>query len=91
MESFTPSIKMNSSVIMRPCTSEKSLAAGNSLVYFIAHASPEAAKTSFDKFRVDEDWTKAMKASEAAAGGPLTVKNGVKSLFLKPTAFSPIK
>ncbi len=66
-------------------------AAGNSLVYFIAHASPEAAKASFGKFGADEDWTKAYKASEAAAGGSLTVKNGVKSLFLKPTAFSPIK
>ncbi len=67
------------------------LAAGNSLVYFIAHASPEAAKASFGKFMADEDWTKAYKASEAAAGGSLTVKNGVKSLFLKPTTFSPIK
>lgn len=67
------------------------LAAGNSLVYIIAHASQEAAKTSFDKFGADEEWTKAYKASEAAAGGSLTVKNGVKSLFLKPTAFSPIK
>ena len=67
------------------------LAAGNSLVYFIAHASPEAAKASFGKFGADEEWTKARQASEAAAGGPLTAKNGVKSLFLKPTAFSPIK
>lgn len=66
-------------------------AAGNSLVYFITHASPEAATTSFGKFRVDEEWQKALKASEAAAGGPLTAKDGVKSLFLKPTAFSPLK
>ena len=67
------------------------LAAGNSLVYLIAHPSPEAAKASFGKFGADEEWTKVYKASEAAAGGPLTAKNGVKSLFLKPTAFSPIK
>ena len=66
-------------------------AAGNSLVYFITHASPEAAKASFQKFAGDEEWTKALKASEAAAGGPLTVKDGVKSLYLKPTAFSPLK
>ena len=65
-------------------------AAGNSLVYIIAHASPEAAKASFAKFGGDEEWTKVRKASEAAAGGPLTVKGGVKSLFLKPTSFSPI-
>lgn len=66
-------------------------AAGNSLVYLISHASPEAAKVSFGKFGADEEWTKAYKASEAAAGGSLTVKDGVKSLFLKPTAFSPLK
>ena len=66
-------------------------AVGNSLVYFITHASPEAAKVNFGKFGADEEWQKAYKASEAAAGGSLTVKDGVKSLFLKPTAFSPIK
>ena len=66
-------------------------AAGNSLVYFITHASPEAAKASFGKFGADEEWQKARKASEAAAGGSLTVKDGVKSLFLKPTSFSPLK
>lgn len=66
-------------------------AAGNSLVYFITHASADAAKVSFGKFGADEEWTKAYKASEAAAGGSLTAKDGVKSLFLKPTAFSPIK
>ena len=66
-------------------------AAGNSLVYFIAHASPEAAKANFGKFSADEEWTKALKSSEAAAGGSLTVKNGVKSLFLQPTEFSPLK
>ena len=66
-------------------------AVGNSLVYFIAHASPEAAKVNFEKFGADDAWKKAFKDSEASAGGPLTVKDGVKSLFLKPAAFSPIK
>jgi hypothetical protein len=66
-------------------------AAGNSLVYFITHASRDAAKKSFDGFGKDPDWQKALKESEANAGGPLTVKNGVKSLFLKPTDFSPLK
>ena len=66
-------------------------AAGNSLFYFITHASPDAAKASFGKFGADEEWQKARQASEAAAGGSLTAKDGVKSLFLKPTAFSPLK
>jgi len=65
-------------------------AAGNSLVYFITHASPEAAKASFGRFGADDEWQKARKASEAGAGGSLTVKDGVKSLFLKPTSFSPL-
>lgn len=66
-------------------------AAGNALVYFLAHASPDAAKDSFGKFREDPNWQKALKESEATAGGPLTVKDGVKSLYLKPVAFSPLQ
>ena len=66
-------------------------ATGNSLVYFLTHASPEAAKVNFGKFAADPEWQKAYKGSEAAAGGSLTVKGGVQSLFLTPTAFSPIK
>jgi hypothetical protein len=67
------------------------LAAGNSLVYFLTHQSPDAAKASFGKFRDDPNWQKALKESEAAAGGPLTVGDGVKSLYLKPADFSPLK
>lgn len=66
-------------------------AAGNALVYFLAHASPEAAKESFGKFGKDEEWSKARQASEADAGGSLTAGNAVKSLFLKPVDFSPLK
>jgi hypothetical protein len=67
------------------------VAAGNSLVYFLTHASSDAAKESFGKFRDDSNWQKALKESEAAAGGALTVSGGVKSLFLKPADFSPLK
>ncbi len=66
-------------------------AANNALVYFIAHASPEAAKASFSAFGQDPDWTKARVASEEGAGGSLTAGNAVKSLFLKPAPFSPIQ
>jgi NIPSNAP len=61
------------------------------LVYFITHKSPDAMKASFDKFRVDEEWKAVVAASEKVGGGPLTAKNGVKSLLLKPTDFSPTK
>jgi hypothetical protein len=61
----------------------------NTLIYILAHKSREAAKTSFDAFRADPGWEKAKKASEDEAGGSLTITNGVKSEFLRPTDFSP--
>ena len=63
----------------------------DTLVYFLAHESPEAAKKSFDTFRVDPDWVKAKAASEQKAGGSLTTEGGVKSVFMKPTDYSPMK
>jgi hypothetical protein len=65
--------------------------AATKLVYLLAHKSPEAAKKSFDSFRKDPDRTSARKASEEKAGGSLTEKDGVKSEFLKPTDYSPLK
>lgn len=59
------------------------------LQYFLYHASPDAAKKSFDGFRSDPRWDTARKASEAAAGGSLTVPNGVVSTFLRSTDYSP--
>ena len=62
------------------------------LVYLLAHQSIDAAKTSFGTFRQDPDWIAAKEASERAAGGSLTVeKDGVKSVFLKATDYSPTK
>jgi hypothetical protein len=61
------------------------------LMYLLAHKSEEAAKKSFDSFRKDPDWLAARKASEEKAGGSLTEKDGVKSEFLKPTDYSPLK
>lgn len=65
--------------------------AENTLIYFLAHASAEASKASFAAFRADPDWVAARTASEEKAGGSLTVKDGVKSLLLKPTDYSPIR
>lgn len=62
------------------------------LYYFLAHASPEAAKKSFDGFRVDPAWVAARKASEEKGGGSLTEpKGGVVSIFMKATDYSPTK
>ncbi len=61
------------------------------LIYILAHKSQDAAKASFDAFRKDPDWVSARKASEEKAGGALTVKDGVKSVFMKATDYSPMK
>lgn len=61
------------------------------LIYFLTHSSEAAAKASFDAFRQDPDWIAAKTASEQTAGGSLTVKDGVKSVFLRPTDFSPTR
>jgi len=65
--------------------------AANSLIYFMAHKSKEAHDQSFDKFRTDPEWIAARDASEKVGGGSLTAKDGVKSLMLQATSFSPLK
>lgn len=66
-------------------------AAGNTLIYLLAHGSKEAAEASFKAFRADPAWIKAKADSENAAGGPLTVKDGVKSVLMQPADFSPLQ
>ena len=62
------------------------------LIYLLSHKDKDAAKASFDGFRKDPEWNAAKNASEAKAGGSLTIaKDGVKSEFLKPTDYSPWK
>ena len=63
--------------------------AETTLIYFLAHKSLDAGKASFESFRKDPAWVAAKEASEA--GGSLTVKDGVKSVYLVPTDYSPTK
>ncbi len=72
---------------------KNSYVAGNTLIYLLTHKSEEAAKASFDAFRSDPNWVAAKEASEKKVGGSLTIAqpNGVKSEFLIPTDYSPIK
>ncbi len=65
--------------------------AENTLLYFIAHKDMESAQESWKAFGADPEWVAAKKDSEEKAGGSLTEKGGVKSVFLKPTDFSPVK
>lgn len=73
----------------QPATDQEN--AENTLVYLLAHASVETAKKSFDTFRTDQDWIAARRASEEKAGGSLTTPDGVKSVLMKATDYSPTK
>jgi len=65
--------------------------ADNTLVYIMAHKDADAQKASFAAFRNDPDWIAAREVSEKEAGGSLTIPDGVKSVTMKATDFSPIK
>ena len=64
-------------------TDEKT--ANNTLIYVIWHASPEAAKKSWDGFRADPDWIKARDESEK--DGKIVAK--VEAVYMKATEYSP--
>jgi hypothetical protein len=63
--------------------------AGTTLIYFLAHASREAAKASWAAFNADPEWTAVRTASQV--DGPFLQPKGITSAFLTPTDFSPIK
>ena len=63
--------------------------AGETLIYMVVHKDKDAAAASWKAFRDDPDWTKAKTASEV--NGALTVKDGVKSVYMQPTDYSPTK
>jgi len=65
--------------------------AADTLVYVLIHESKDAMTKSFDSFRADPDWVTAKAASEKAAGGSLTIPDGVKSVPMVPTDFSPAR
>ena len=65
--------------------------AEDTLIYILAHKDAAAQAESFRTFRADPVWVEAKTASEKAAGGSLTVPDGVKSVLMKPTDFSPTK
>lgn len=61
--------------------------AANTLIYFIAHQSREAAAASWKAFRDDPEWVKVLNASQK--DGKLTTK--VESVYLTPVDFSRLK
>lgn len=67
------------------------LVPGRTLIYLLAHRDRASAAASFASFRADPDWVRARSDSEKAAGGSLTVPEGVKGEFLVPTDYSRVK
>ncbi|MGI8604561.1 MAG: NIPSNAP family protein [Verrucomicrobiales bacterium] len=65
--------------------------ADNTLIYILAHPSKDERAAAFKSFGSDPAWVAARKASEQAAGGSLTALEGVKSLLLAPTDYSPMR
>lgn len=65
--------------------------ANNQLIYILAHSSQEAGAASFAAFRADPAWLKAKSESESNGSLTLPQPEGVKSIYLRATDFSPIQ
>ncbi len=67
--------------------------AGTKLIYVLAHDSEQAGLKSFEAFRADPEWIAAKAASEEKNGGSLTLPQpqGVRSIYMKPADFSPMR
>ena len=66
---------------------QDSARSANTLVYILAYPDRDAARRSWDAFRVDPEWQRVRAASEV--DGPLLTK--VESVFATPTDFSPLR
>jgi hypothetical protein len=65
--------------------------ASHKLIYILSHASKETGLKSFESFRADPDWIAAKAKSEADGSLTLPQPEGVKSVYMKATDFSPIR
>ena len=61
--------------------------ADNTLVYLIAHEDRESATASWRAFGADEEWRQAY--ADSRKDGPLV--NNIRSQFLIPTNYSPLR
>ena len=68
-------------------TPQDAPASENTVIYILAHASREAATTSWEAFRNDPQWKQVQKASEA--DGKIVEK--VESVFMDATDYSAVK
>jgi hypothetical protein len=59
----------------------------NTLIYVISHDSREKAKASWSAFGADPEWQKVSKESQANG----RILQGVVSVYMDPTDYSPMK
>ena len=65
--------------------------ASDTLIYFVIHKDEASRNESFKNFGSDPEWKVWLAKSEQDAGGSLTMPCGVKSVLLKPTAYSVMR
>jgi hypothetical protein len=70
---------------------DKNKGAENTLIYILVHKNREAADAAFAEFRADPEWVTARTESEKDGALTLPAPDGVKSVFMKPTDYSPTK
>jgi hypothetical protein len=63
--------------------------AANTLIYFVTHPDRESARKAWAGFGADPEWVRVRTESEK--DGRLTAQGGVKSVYLLPTDFSPLR
>jgi len=73
------------------CPREDAQGAGNTLIYMLSHQNVETRKATFAAFLQDSEWKSVSQKSVVKAGGPLTVRGGVKSVMLQATDYSPTR
>ncbi len=61
------------------------------LIYILSHPSKESGLKAFQSFRADPEWIAAKAESEKDGSLTMPQPEGVKSLYLKATDFSPIR
>lgn len=64
---------------------------GTKLIYILSHASHEAGLASFTAFRADPEWIAVKAESEKNGALTLPQPEGVRSIYMQATDFSPIR
>ena len=73
------------------CPRDDQPGADQTLIYLFGASEYREGPGGVRGVSPDPDWIAARQDSEEKAGGSLTVTDGVKSVFLSPTDYSPTR